>query len=158
MIEIWSDGSSIKRRRNAVAKGAWAFVVVIEGREAHKQSQFYPEGGSSGKMELLGAFHGLLYAYENYSDIDLTLYCDSQYIVNGLNDWMHRWVKRDWRKSGSQEKIEHPELWKDFYFLNQLINGTYKWVRGHNESKWNEIADELANSTLKNRSHENVTK
>lgn len=46
-------------------------------------------------------------------DGPVTIWCDSQYCVNGVNDWRHKWKRHGWKKSpNAKERVKNPDLWK----------------------------------------------
>lgn len=42
---------------------------------------------------------------------EATIYIDSDYVLNGMTNWIHGWRKRNWRKSDGQP-VMHDDLWK----------------------------------------------
>lgn len=97
-------------------------------------------------MELTGAIKAL----ENIKtkDIPIEVYLDSAYVVNGINDWIHNWVKKDWR-TASKKPVANKELWIK---LNELKNKQedikFIKVQGHAGVELNELADDLANKGM----------
>mgnify|MGYP002021502668 CR=1 FL=1 len=74
---------------------------------------------------------------------------DSQYLVNGINEWMPGWRKANWkRKTGP---IKNLELWKSLDRQLRRHDLTAHWVRGHAGHPENEYANYLATTAAKNR-------
>ena len=72
---------------------------------------------------------------------------DSQYLVNGINEWMPGWRKANWtRKTGP---IKNLELWKSLDRHLRRHDLTAHWVRGHAGHPENEYADFLATRAAK---------
>jgi ribonuclease HI len=71
------------------------------------------------------------------------IYSDSTYCVTGLNQWRHGWKKKGWVKAG--KPILNADLWKELDKETYRVNATFVWVRGHNGTRGNEMADLLAN-------------
>ena len=91
-------------------------------------------------MELLGAIEGLS-LLKTRSLVDM--YSDSQYVLNGLKDWIKNWKKRGW-KTASKQPVKNIDLWQR---LDELAAGhevRFHWIRGHNAHPENERADKLA--------------
>ena len=78
-------------------------------------------------MELMAAIKGL----EAASDVqDIIIHSDSTYLVNTMT--------KGWKRNANHD------LWER---LDQLVQGrkvTWKWVRGHNGTPGNELADKVA--------------
>src|SRR5690606_37257756 len=72
------------------------------------------------------------------------LVTDSQYVMQGINDWMPNWKKRGW-KTAAKQPVKNADLWMQ---LDEQVNRhqvTWQWVRGHTGHPGNEHADLLAN-------------
>lgn len=67
---------------------------------------------------------------------------DSQYLVKGMNEWIHGWKRRGWtRKAGP---IENLELWKALDGVAARHDVTWAWVKGHAGHPRNEYVNDLA--------------
>jgi ribonuclease HI len=67
---------------------------------------------------------------------------DSQYLVKGMSDWVHGWMKRGWTKKGGA--IMNLELWRDAVEAVRPHKVSWHWVRGHVGHPQNEYANHLA--------------
>ena len=67
---------------------------------------------------------------------------DSNYIVNGMTDWIHTWVKKDWRTRGGL--VLNKELWCAAADAVGDHEVQWRWVRGHASHPQNEYANDLA--------------
>jgi hypothetical protein len=74
---------------------------------------------------------------------DVKVRTDSQYVVNGTNQWVHGWSKRGWRTADGGE-IKNQELWETVLKAKGHMKIEAEWVRGHSGNRWNEMADRLA--------------
>ena len=73
-------------------------------------------------------------------NLSLTIYTDSQYIVNTITKrWLDTWIKTDF-KGGKKNK----DLWMKFYALSRDYSITFTWVKGHATNVYNNRCDELA--------------
>ena len=69
------------------------------------------------------------------------LITDSQYVKNGVNEWMPGWKARGWkRKTGA---IKNLELWKALDEQVQRHDILWDWVKGHSGVVDNERCDVL---------------
>ena len=81
--------------------------------------------------------------------VSFVIYCDSQYVVNGFNDWMYGWNKKNWVRGYEKHPIPNADLWKELFEIRKEFQQCeLKWVRGHNGNKWSEYADELINREM----------
>lgn len=71
------------------------------------------------------------------------IYSDSAYAINTFSNWMYAWAKRGWIKSDGKIP-ENLDLVKTFYDLSSKMCITFHKVKGHNNNKFNELADKLA--------------
>lgn len=118
--------------------GGWAAILrygssekVLSGGEAQT---------TNNRMELLGVIHGLQALKE---PCQVTLYTDSQYIVNALNNgWLRDWKKRGWKRRDGE--LKNTELWQTLDGLLATHNLTAVWVKGHAENEYNNRCDALA--------------
>ena len=131
-IEVHTDGSCSK----PYGKGGWAFVIV----DNHKV--IFSDWGcnsstTNNRMELQAVISALEYLKDK---TNLKVYSDSQYVINGISKWIYGWIKNNWRNN----EIKNQDLWKHLLELIQGKSIIWKWEKGHNGNKYNEIADKLA--------------
>jgi ribonuclease HI len=78
---------------------------------------------------------------------DIHLYTDSQYVKNGINQWIFNWKKNGWI-TANKKPVANKELWieLDTYVATHKVK--WFWVKGHSGDHYNEIADKLAVSAM----------
>jgi ribonuclease HI len=120
--------------------GGWAFILrdlktgkELEGSEGEPAT-------TNNRMELRAVIAGLE-ALKRPSTVEL--YSDSQYVLNGLKEWMDSWKKRGW-KTASKQPVKNQELWEELDTLRVVHDLRFHWVKGHNDHPENERADQLA--------------
>jgi len=118
-------------------------VVLIAG---DRRKELY--GGeaetTNNRMELKAAIEALNALNGSRS---VLLYTDSRYVMDGINDWMPNWKKRNW-KTASKKPVKNQDLWQA---LDEAISRhkiEWRWVRGHTGVQGNEDADRLANQGI----------
>ena len=134
-VEIYTDGAC----RGNPGPGGWGALLMAKG----KTKELW--GGeletTNNRMELLAAIEALK-ALRKPSKV--ILYTDSQYMLQGITEWMPNWKKRGW-KTAAKKPVKNGDLWK---MLDELVvqhDITWQWVRGHTGVAGNERADLLAN-------------
>jgi len=119
---------------------------------------------TNNRMELLAAICALDYcvlraAYQPNKDApsitsepDIVIHTDSQYVKNGITQWLENWAANGWRSRSGP--VKNQDLWEQLYELNKSLNVRWEWVRGHDGNTGNERADILcttAAKTIQNR-------
>ena len=129
---IYTDGAA----RGNPGRGGYG-VVMIFGDKMRELSAGY-RLTTNNRMELLAVIAALEALRKK--DLSLTIYTDSQYIVNTITKrWLDTWIKTDF-KGGKKNK----DLWTKYYTLSRDYNITYTWVKGHAANVYNNRCDELA--------------
>lgn len=136
-IEIFTDGAC----KGNPGPGGWGVLLRAPG---HEKELF---GGAAlttnNRMELTAVIEGLS-ALKKPCEVDL--YLDSQYVRQGITEWIAGWKAKGWR-TASRQPVKNVDLWQR---LDALVQGSghrirWHWVRGHAGHEGNERADELAN-------------
>ena len=75
---------------------------------------------------------------------DIIITTDSNYVKDGITEWIHQWKKRGWKTAGKQT-VKNKELWQELEKETHRHKIKWEWVKGHSGHPENERADELAN-------------
>jgi ribonuclease HI len=137
LIEAYTDGSI---RENPGGPGGWAFVVVRD-EDAREQVSGGSPSTTNNIMEMTAVIEAILFLKD---EPKFTIVCDSQYVVKGVNDYMHSWARKNWPL-----KVKNRELWQLMHSLFDPNRMTIEWVRGHSGNAFNEIADYLAGKEMR---------
>jgi ribonuclease HI len=118
--------------------GGWGAII----RNGDKITEM--KGGepatTNNRMELLAAISAL----EALPDgTPAELHTDSQYLRDGITQWMKNWKKNGWRTS-DKKPVKNVDLWKQLEAAAERHQVAWHWVRGHVGHDENERADELA--------------
>jgi ribonuclease HI len=71
------------------------------------------------------------------------LYTDSQYVKNGINQWIHNWKKNGWRTK-DKKPVKNADLWQQLEEAVSKHDVDWHWVKGHSGQPENEEVDDLA--------------
>ena len=135
-IKVYTDGAC----RSNPGPGGWG-VYIINGNQT--EELFGGDGSTTNnKMEMQAAISALVHLKDSESSIEL--YTDSNYLRQGITEWIYKWKKNDWLTS-SKKPVANRELWIELDKLNSGMNVNWYWVKGHAGDPGNEKADELAN-------------
>ncbi len=136
MIEAFTDGACAGNP----GPGGWG-VLVIDG---DRQSEIF--GGetatTNNRMEMTAAIEAL-----KITSGPIRLYTDSQYLKNGITDWIKGWKRNGWR-TADRKPVKNQDLWMALDEATRDRAVEWRWVRGHNGHPENERADMLARAGL----------
>jgi ribonuclease HI len=134
-IEIFTDGAC----RGNPGPGGWGAVLRFDDSE--KELYGGEKDTTNNRMELMAAIRALE-SLKRPCQVALTT--DSEYVKNGITQWMHNWKKRNW-KTASNKPVKNQDLWQRLDAATQGHDIEWHWVRGHTGHPENERADQLAN-------------
>ena len=128
MIQIFTDGAC----SGNPGRGGWAAVILRDGytREicgGERQT-------TNNRMEMTAVIEGLASVP---SGAQVTVYSDSQYVVNTMT--------KNWKRRKNQD------LWAKLDRETAARDVTWQWIRGHAGHPMNERADRLATEQVRPR-------
>ncbi|MCG6037423.1 DNA polymerase III subunit epsilon [Acinetobacter baumannii] len=129
-ITLYVDGAC----RGNPGLGGWGAYVITEQGE-HKLFGGEPET-TNNRMELTAAIEGVSFCP---LDAHLIIWTDSNYVKQGITEWIHGWKKKNWKD------VKNPDLWQKLDAVCAGRNIEWNWIKGHAGHAGNEMADELAN-------------
>jgi len=133
-VEIFTDGSCLGN------PGPGGYGAVLKYKETSKElSQGY-KLTTNNRMEMLATIVALQSLKEPCT---VTLTTDSQYVRQGITQWISKWQKNNW-KTASRQDVKNVDLWKQLYAENQRHKVQWNWVKGHSGHIENERCDDLA--------------
>ncbi|MEM7589153.1 MAG: ribonuclease HI [Myxococcota bacterium] len=145
-VHIYCDGSCLTNP----GPGGWAALLIWKpaadcasqhNKKANRKLLCGNEQDTTNnRMELTAAIEGLL-ALKRPCDVHL--FCDSQYVVRGMNEWIGSWQKRHWKTAGGKP-VENQDLWQKLLQASQPHNVVWSWVKAHAGNALNEYVDEQA--------------
>jgi len=137
-IVIYTDGGCAPSNPGPGGYG----VVIMNGKKKIKELSGGYRLTTNNRMELMACIEGLGFLK---SPSKVTLYSDSQYVVNGITKgWAVRWQANGWMKN-KREQAVNPDLWERLLELCGKHDVRFKWVKGHAGNVGNERCDRLAN-------------
>lgn len=76
---------------------------------------------------------------------EVALYTDSQYVRQGITEWIHNWKRRGW-VTAAKQPVKNADLWRELDQQVERHEVHWHWVKGHSGDEGNERADALANA------------
>lgn len=120
--------------------GGWAYILrhPKSGREIEQSGA--ERETTNNRMEMMAVIEGLR-ALKKPSSVEIVT--DSQYVGQGLTEWMPKWKLRGWKLPGNKP-VKNLDLWQELDRLVTMHKIKFTHVRGHTGHPENERCDELA--------------
>ncbi|MGI9311746.1 MAG: ribonuclease HI [bacterium] len=137
-VIIYTDGAC----RGNPGPGGWGALLRFGAHE--KSLHGSARETTNNRMELTAAIEALNALRR---DCRVELYTDSQYLQNGVQQWMEKWKRKDWR-TADRKPVKNRDLWETLDHLRGRHQIAWHWVKGHAGDVGNERADRLANDAI----------
>ncbi|HSD60595.1 MAG TPA: ribonuclease HI [Burkholderiales bacterium] len=134
-VEVFTDGAC----KGNPGPGGWGAWLRYGARE--KELFGGETRTTNNRMELTAVIRALE-ALKRPSRV--RIHTDSQYVKNGITEWIHDWKKRGWR-TADRKPVKNEDLWRELDGLASRHQVKWVWVKGHSGHDGNERADALAN-------------
>jgi ribonuclease HI len=155
-IQIATDGSCIQQGGFAKGDdtdrpGASGFVARMPDGTIVGRATPYANG-TIGTMEIKGLLMGLEFAaaVADRTQERIAIKCDSQFVVNGFNDWLKGWAAKGYHKKGG---LTSAEDWRAIDALKQSLGDrvSVEWVKGHSGDPLNDRVDAIVNGAARSQ-------
>jgi ribonuclease HI len=138
IISIYTDGAC----SGNPGPGGWGAILKWAGHE--KELKGGDPHTTNNRMELMAAISALE-ALKRPCTVDL--HTDSQYLRNGIMQWIHGWKRNGWR-TADKKPVKNVDLWQRLDAAIARHDVRWHWVKGHAGHDMNERADELARAAI----------
>ena len=125
--------------------GGWG-AVIFDERKKQLNISGKVKDTTNNRMELIAPIMALK---KIKSESDVVIFTDSTYVKNGITEWIKKWETNGWKNS-NRKPVKNKDLWVQLNDLCQKNKIVWKWVKGHSNNKYNNLADELATLAIKN--------
>lgn len=133
-VVIYTDGAC----RGNPGPGGWGAILMSGGHE--REICGGELATTNNRMELTAAIEALN-ALKRPCRVEL--HTDSQYVRNGISEWLRIWKARGWRTT-SKGAVKNEDLWRRLDEARTRHEVDWRWVKGHSGHPLNERADALA--------------
>lgn len=131
-VVIYTDGAS----RGNPGPGGYG-SILMSGSHSKELSGAYRHT-TNNRMELMAVIKSL--AALKQTGLKVTIYSDSQYIVNAIEKgWLKKWISTNF--SGGKK---NSDLWMQYHRLAMQHAIKFVWVKGHASNPNNNRCDALA--------------
>ena len=137
-VKIWTDGACSGN------PGPGGYGAILQFGEREKELSGGASATTNNRMELMAAIVALE-ALTRPCAVDL--HTDSQYVRNGVTQWIAGWKARGW-KTADRKPVKNVELWRRLEEASERHDVAWYWVRGHAGDEMNERADALARAGM----------
>ncbi|TAH36072.1 MAG: ribonuclease HI [Alphaproteobacteria bacterium] len=138
IVRIYTDGAC----KGNPGPGGWAALLIYNGTE--KELSGAEANTTNNRMELMAAIQGIEALTRSVTG---ELYTDSQYVRQGITEWIHGWKKNGWRNA-QKKPVVNADLWQRLDEAQQKHKIEWHWVKGHAGHPENERVDRLANNAI----------
>tara|TARA_Y100000588_G_C13704925_1_gene690267 strand:- start:194 stop:640 length:447 start_codon:yes stop_codon:yes gene_type:complete len=138
LVEIFTDGAC----KGNPGPGGWG--AILKYGDHIKELKGYSSETTNNIMELTAVIEALK-SLTRPCNIILTT--DSNYVKNGITDWIHNWKKKNW-KTANKKPVKNKIIWQELDKESHRHQIEWKWVKGHSGHPENERADQLANQAV----------
>ncbi|XJB51643.1 ribonuclease HI [Escherichia coli] len=139
-VEIFTDGSCLGNP----GPGGYGAILRYRGHEKTFSAGYTRT--TNNRMELMTAIVALEALKEH---CEVILSTDSQYVRQGITQWIHNWKKRGW-KTADKKPVKNVDLWQRLDAALGQHQIKWEWVKGHAGHPENERCDELARAAAMN--------
>ena len=137
-IEIFTDGAC----KGNPGVGGWGAILIYKD---HKKEICGSSVDTTNNIMELTAVIKALDTLKEPCHVVLTT--DSNYVKDGITDWIKNWKLNGWKTSNKQP-VKNQDLWRQLDTLSAKHVIEWKWVKGHSGHPGNEHADALANEAI----------
>ncbi len=125
--------------------GGWAAILKHPATDTVRKFSGGNRNTTNNRMELTAAIEGLG-ALKTGKRCRVRLVSDSEYVINGLTQWISGWIANGWRrgKKAGAPPVKNVDLWQRLYALTKQHDMSYEHVRGHTGHPENEECDRMA--------------
>ncbi|WP_024598688.1 RNase H family protein [Pseudoalteromonas sp. TAE56] len=104
--EVYVEAALVETQRDRFVGGIG--FIALDDSACIKNENWEYFGYTSNRLEL--ELSALAFGLKHASDGDI-IYSSSDYCVDGFNDWLAGWKRRDWRKA-NKKPITNEDLWR----------------------------------------------
>ncbi len=137
-VEIYTDGAC----SGNPGPGGWGALLLFGGYE--KELAGAEPDTTNNRMEMMAAIEALRALKR---PCEVRLYTDSNYVRQGITQWLEGWKARGWRTAG-RKPVKNQDLWQALDEAAAAHQIEWIWVPGHAGVEGNERVDALAREAI----------
>ncbi|NYZ63992.1 ribonuclease HI [Luteimonas deserti] len=138
-IDVYTDGACLGNP----GPGGWG--ALLRYRDIERELSGGEPQTTNNRMELMAA----IMALETLTEpCRIDLHTDSQYVRQGITEWLRNWVRRGW-KTAAGGAVKNQDLWQRLQLACERHTIEWHWVKGHSGHPENERVDALATAAAR---------
>jgi ribonuclease HI len=138
-VVIYTDGSCLGN------PGPGGYAAILRWDKEMKELSGCEAFTTNNRMEMMAVITALSYLADPSK---VTIYTDSLYLKKGLEEWLPKWQKNNWRTS-ENKPVKNKDLWQELVKLCNKHKVSWQWIRGHGDDPLNNRCDRLAKDAIK---------
>ena len=123
--------------------GGWGAVIFDQDKKQNNISG-NEKNTTNNRMELMAPIMALK---KIKPKSEVIIFTDSTYLKNGITEWIKKWEKNDW-KNANKKPVKNKDLWIKLNDLSKKYKIDWKWIKGHSNNEYNDLADDLATRAI----------
>ncbi|RKF17532.1 ribonuclease HI [Alginatibacterium sediminis] len=133
-VQLFTDGSCLGNP----GPGGYGAILIYQGHRKELAEGY--QLTTNNRMEMMAC----IIALESLKQAcEVVLTTDSQYVRQGITQWIHNWKLRDW-KTSAKKPVKNADLWRRLDKAREIHQIEWKWVKGHSGHPENERCDDIA--------------
>ena len=133
-VTIYTDGGCDPNP----GPGGWGAVLIYAG--VRRELQGGERATTNNRMEMTAAIRALETLKES---CEVRMITDSEYLRNGITQWMTGWKAKGW-KTSTRQPVKNQDLWIALDAAVAVHTVKWEWTRGHSGNRENERCHRLA--------------
>ncbi|HTR77259.1 MAG TPA: ribonuclease H [Gemmatimonadaceae bacterium] len=146
LVAIYADESCLGNGRLGANPGGAAGVIEHRSRLTGRMTRWdywvSEAATTNNRMALRSVIEAFGLISRRGTRFRVVFTSDSRYLIDGMNQWVHDWIRRGWRRK--EGTVENVDLWKQAVEAARPHQRQWRWVRGHVGHAQNEYANHLA--------------
>lgn len=138
-VEIFTDGACLGN------PGPGGYGAILKYGPTRKEISGCDRNTTNNRMEMTAVIEALRQVKR---PCRISLVTDSNYVVRGMTEWIHGWIRRNWLNS-QKKPVLNKDLWQELLTLSRPHRIEWIWVKGHHGHPENERCDQLARDAVK---------
>lgn len=133
-VKIYTDGAC----KGNPGPGGWGAILIYKG--VIRETSGGQEQATNNQMELMAVIKALERLKEK---CQVEIFSDSTYVVDAFQKgWLEKWKRSSYQRRGRD--IPNKKLWIQLDELVAQHVVKFRWVKGHENNKFNNRCDEMA--------------
>jgi ribonuclease HI len=137
-VDIFTDGACSGN------PGAGGWGALLRFKDIEKELSGGAQDTTNNRMEMTAVLEALKALKKKCA---VTIYTDSKYVKDGLEEWLPSWKARGW-KTSDKKPVKNMDLWQELDSVMSKHDVTLIWVKGHAGHVENERVDALARRAI----------